>query len=147
MVAFLTGTLGEFLDRNFESDIVKRMFLANNVYGMHAAPYPPGTAIGLLFHLLSGGDQDVQGFFGHVIGRHGRHHPGHGGGGTGVGRGDRDRRAGDPDPRPRTGGPAAWSWRTAPRSERHRGVERRSQADVPRPGGKARRAGGVPASV
>src|SRR5688500_2508582 len=47
---------------------MKRMYLANNVYGMHSPPYRPGTAIGLLFHLLSGGDDEVQGFYGHVIG-------------------------------------------------------------------------------
>jgi phytoene dehydrogenase-like protein len=35
---------------------------------MHSPPYRPGTSIGLLFHLLSGGDDDVQGFYGHVIG-------------------------------------------------------------------------------
>jgi phytoene dehydrogenase-like protein len=68
LIEFLTGSLGEFLDRHFESEKIKRMFLANNVYGMHAPPYRPGTAIGLLFHLLSGGDDDVQGWFGHVIG-------------------------------------------------------------------------------
>jgi phytoene dehydrogenase-like protein len=68
LVSFLTGSLGEFLDRNFESEHIKRMYLANNVYGMHSPPYRPGTSIGLLFHLLSGGDDDVQGFYGHVIG-------------------------------------------------------------------------------
>ncbi|MEX0756303.1 MAG: NAD(P)/FAD-dependent oxidoreductase [Actinomycetota bacterium] len=68
LVSFLTGSLGEFLDRHFESEYIKRMYLANNVYGMHSPPYRPGTAIGLLFHLLSGGDDDVQGFYGHVIG-------------------------------------------------------------------------------
>jgi len=68
LIEFLTGSLGEFLDRHFESEKIKRMYLANNVYGMHAPPYRPGTAIGLLFHLLSGGDDDVQGWFGHVIG-------------------------------------------------------------------------------
>jgi phytoene dehydrogenase-like protein len=68
LIEFLTGSLGEFLDRHFESEKIKRMFLANNVYGMHAPPYRPGTAIGLLFHLLSGGADDVQGWFGHVIG-------------------------------------------------------------------------------
>jgi phytoene dehydrogenase-like protein len=68
LASFLTGSLGEFLDRNFESEHIKRMYLANNVYGMHSPPYRPGTAIGLLFHLLSGGDDDVQGFNGHVIG-------------------------------------------------------------------------------
>lgn len=68
LASFLTGSLGEFLDRNFESEHIKRMFLANNVYGMHSPPYRPGTSIGLLFHLLSGGDDEVQGFYGHVIG-------------------------------------------------------------------------------
>lgn len=68
LVSFLTGSLGDYLDRNFESPEVKRMFLANNVYGKHGGPYEPGSAIGLLFHLLSGGDDAVQGFAGHVIG-------------------------------------------------------------------------------
>lgn len=67
-IAFLTGSLGEFLDQNYESDILKTLFLANNVYGKHGGPYQPGTAIGLLFHLLSGGAQEVQGYYGHVMG-------------------------------------------------------------------------------
>ncbi len=68
LVSFLTGSLGEFLDNNYESEKVKTMFLANNVYGKHGGPYQPGTAIGLLFHLLSGGEHELQGFFGHVMG-------------------------------------------------------------------------------
>src|SRR6185436_18215156 len=68
LVSFLAGSLGEFLDRNYESNEAKTLFLANNVYGKHGGPYQMGTAIGLLFHLLSGGDHDVQGFNGHVIG-------------------------------------------------------------------------------
>jgi phytoene dehydrogenase-like protein len=68
LVSFLTGSLGEFLDRNYESDKIKIMFLANNVYGKHGGPYQPGTAIGLLFHLLSGGEHELQGFSGHVMG-------------------------------------------------------------------------------
>jgi phytoene dehydrogenase-like protein len=68
LVAFLTGSLGEFLDHNYESGKIKTMFLANNVYGKHGGPYQPGTAIGLLFHLLSGGDHELQGFSGHVMG-------------------------------------------------------------------------------
>lgn len=68
LVRFTTGSLGEFVDRYFESDEVKRLYLANNVYGMHAPPYRPGTAIGLMFHMLSGGEHEVQGFNGHVIG-------------------------------------------------------------------------------
>jgi phytoene dehydrogenase-like protein len=68
MVSFMTGSLGDFLDRNYESEKVKTLFLANNVYGKHGGPYQPGSALGLLFHLLSGGDQERQGFYGHVIG-------------------------------------------------------------------------------
>jgi phytoene dehydrogenase-like protein len=68
LISFLTGSLGEFLDRNYESETIKTMFLANNVYGKHGGPYQPGTAIGLLFHLLSGGEHELQGFYGHVMG-------------------------------------------------------------------------------
>jgi len=68
LVSFLTGSLGEFLDDHYESEKMKTMFLANNVYGKHGGPYQPGTAIGLLFHLLSGGEHELQGFYGHVIG-------------------------------------------------------------------------------
>jgi phytoene dehydrogenase-like protein len=68
LISFLTGSLGEFLDHNYESEKMKTIFLANNVYGKHGGPYQPGTAIGLLFHLLSGGEHDLQGFYGHVMG-------------------------------------------------------------------------------
>src|SRR5437868_14754548 len=68
LIAFLTGSLGNFLDRNYESDKIKTLFLANNIYGKHGGPYDPGTALGLLFHLLSGGEHESQGFYGHVIG-------------------------------------------------------------------------------
>ncbi len=68
IISFLTGSLGEFLDHNYESEKMKTMFLANNVYGKHGGPYQPGTAIGLLFHLLSGGEHELQGFYGHVLG-------------------------------------------------------------------------------
>ncbi len=68
MVRFLTGSLAEFLDRHFEAPETKRLFLGNNVYGKHGGPYDAGSTLGLLFHLLSGGDYGVQGFTGHVIG-------------------------------------------------------------------------------
>jgi phytoene dehydrogenase-like protein len=68
LISFLTGSLGEFLDQNYESEKMKTMFLANNVYGKHGGPYQPGTAIGLMFHLLSGGEHELQGFYGHVMG-------------------------------------------------------------------------------
>src|SRR5580692_11524736 len=68
LVSFLTGSLGDFLDRNYESEKMKTLFLANNLYGKHGGPYQPGSALGLLFHLLSGGDGEIQGFYGHVMG-------------------------------------------------------------------------------
>lgn len=68
LVRFLTGSLGEFLDQRFESDKLKRLILANSLYGKHGGPYQPGTAMGLLFHLLSGGDNEQQAWQGHVIG-------------------------------------------------------------------------------
>jgi phytoene dehydrogenase-like protein len=68
MNSFLTSSLGDFLNRHFESDQVKSLILANNTYGKHGGPYQPGSAMGLLFHLLSGGSEEQQGFYGHVIG-------------------------------------------------------------------------------
>ncbi len=68
LLRFLTGSLGEFLDQRFESDKLKRLILANSLYGKHGGPYQPGTAMGLLFHLLSGGDNEQQAWQGHVIG-------------------------------------------------------------------------------
>ena len=68
LVRFLTGSLGEFLDERFESEALKRLILANSLYGKRGGPYQPGTAMGLLFHLLTGGEEARQGFQGHVIG-------------------------------------------------------------------------------
>jgi len=68
LMRFLTGSLGEFLDQRFESDKLKRLILSNSLYGKHGGPYQPGTAMGLLFHLLSGGDAEQQAWQGHVIG-------------------------------------------------------------------------------
>jgi phytoene dehydrogenase-like protein len=68
LISFLTGSLGDFLDRHYVSPKIKTMFLANNIYGKHGGPYSPGSALGLLFHLLSGGNGNKQGFYGHVIG-------------------------------------------------------------------------------
>ena len=49
MVTLLTGSLGGFLDRHYESQKVKTLILANTLYGKHGGPYQPGSAIGLLF--------------------------------------------------------------------------------------------------
>ena len=68
LLQILTGSLGDMLEREFESDVIRRLVLANNTYGKHGGPYQSGSATGLLFHLLSGGEQQAQGFQGHVIG-------------------------------------------------------------------------------
>jgi len=72
LITFLTGSLDQLLDRYFESEQVKRLILANNLYGKHGGPKDAGSAMGLLFHLLSGSEEDAektrQGFSGHVIG-------------------------------------------------------------------------------
>lgn len=68
LVAFTTGSLGEFLDRSLDSQHLKSLILANSLYGKHGGPYDAGTLFGLLFHLLGGGSEAKQGFQGHVIG-------------------------------------------------------------------------------
>ena len=68
LVAFMTGSLGEFLDRALDSPHLKSLILANSLYGKHGGPYDPGTLFGLLFHLLGGGEQAKQGYVGHVMG-------------------------------------------------------------------------------
>jgi phytoene dehydrogenase-like protein len=68
LTRLLAGSVRDLVDRRFESEQVKTLFAANNVYGMHGSPSRPGTAIGLLFHSLAGGEHQAQGFYGHVIG-------------------------------------------------------------------------------
>ena len=68
LVRLLSGSLGDFLEQRFKSDKLRRLILANSLYGKHGGPFHPGTAMGLLFHLLSGGEHRQQGFQGHVIG-------------------------------------------------------------------------------
>jgi phytoene dehydrogenase-like protein len=68
LTAFLGGALGHYLDRHYASDKLKRLILANSLYGKHGGPYQPGTALGLVFHLLTGGAARRPGFQGHVLG-------------------------------------------------------------------------------
>lgn len=58
-VSFLTGSLGELLDRHCESEEIKTLFLANNLYGKHGGPFQPGTSLGLLFEPLRDWDGSV----------------------------------------------------------------------------------------
>ena len=68
LITLLSGSLGDLVDHYFRSDKTKALVLSNSLYGKHGGPYQPGTAVGLLFHLLSGGDAGQQGYCGHVIG-------------------------------------------------------------------------------
>jgi phytoene dehydrogenase-like protein len=68
LTRLLAGSVRDLVDRRFQSEQVKTLFAANNVYGMHGSPSRPGSAIGLLFHSLAGGEHRAQGFYGHVIG-------------------------------------------------------------------------------
>lgn len=68
LTRLVSSSLGDYIDGRFTSPQVKALLLANNLYGKHGGPYQPGTLIGLVFHMLTGGDDDEQGFFGHVIG-------------------------------------------------------------------------------
>jgi phytoene dehydrogenase-like protein len=68
LTRMLTGSLGQFIGANFESEEARALMLANNLYGKHGGPYQPGTLVGLVFHMLSGGEEASQGWFGHVMG-------------------------------------------------------------------------------
>jgi phytoene dehydrogenase-like protein len=68
LTRLLTGSLGEFVETRFESTEARSLLLANNLYGKHGGPYQPGTLMGLAFHMLTGGEEAVPGFFGHVLG-------------------------------------------------------------------------------
>jgi phytoene dehydrogenase-like protein len=68
LVTFLAASLGDLTRRHFRSEKVRALVLANSIYGRHGGPEEPGTAAGLLFHLLTGGEDETAGFFGHVIG-------------------------------------------------------------------------------
>jgi phytoene dehydrogenase-like protein len=68
LTGFLTGSMADFVERRFRSDRLRRLVLANSLYGKHGGPYQPGTSMGLLFHLLTGGEDRQPGFQGHVIG-------------------------------------------------------------------------------
>ena len=116
LIAFATGSLGEFLDRSLESAHLKSLVLSNSLYGKHGGPYDPGTLFGLLFHLLGGGSRGEAGIRRARDGWHGRHHAGDGC--CLRGEGCRDThcvsRAASVDP---IGSRRqAWCWRTARRS-------------------------------
>jgi phytoene dehydrogenase-like protein len=65
---FLTASVFDLVDARFEREEVKNLIACSNVLGAHGGPMTPGSASGLVFHSLSGGDDLSQGFMGHVRG-------------------------------------------------------------------------------
>ena len=135
LIAFATGSLGEFLDRSLESPHLKSLVLSNSLYGKHGGPYDPGTLFGLLFHLLGGGSEAKQGFVGHVMGGMGAITQAMAAACVekGVEIRTAHSRAASVDPIGSCGRRGAGG-RLADR-RRHRGIQRGSQAHVPRAGG------------
>ena len=80
LVSFLTGSLGEFLDRNYESETIKTMFLANNVYGKHGGPVSAGHGHRTALPSAERRRARTARLLRTRDGRHGRNHPGAGGG-------------------------------------------------------------------
>ena len=62
-----TLSVADFLDRWFESDIVKAAFAFDGIVGVYASPYTPGTAYVLLHHAF-GEVNGNRGQWGHAIG-------------------------------------------------------------------------------
>ena len=118
LVAFATGSLGEFLDRSLDSPHLKSLVLANSLYGKHGGPYDPGTLFGLAV-------PPARRRFGVEAGlrrpRDGRHGRDHGGDGRGLPR----RRRRDPDRR--RGRRRSASTAVARARRRARGRQRRSR--------------------
>jgi len=68
LVRFLTASVADLVEARFERPEVKNLIGCSNVLGAHGGPMTPGSASGLVFHSLSGGDELSQGFMGHVQG-------------------------------------------------------------------------------
>lgn len=63
----MTMSAADFLDRWFESDVVKALLAYDGIVGTMASPYHPGTAYVLLHHCF-GEINGVKGAWGHAIG-------------------------------------------------------------------------------
>jgi phytoene dehydrogenase-like protein len=68
LTRFLTASVMDLVDARFERPEVKNIIACSNVLGVHGGPMTQGSASGLVFHSLSGGDELSQGFMGHVKG-------------------------------------------------------------------------------
>jgi len=64
---FLTKSAGDLLDAWFESDAIKAAFGFDAAVGNYASPYAPGSAYGLLHHVI-GEVNGRRGAWGHAVG-------------------------------------------------------------------------------
>ncbi len=67
MLDLFTRSASAFLDRWFESDVVKSAFAFDGIVGAYASPHTPGTAYILLHHCF-GEVNGKQGVWGHAVG-------------------------------------------------------------------------------
>ncbi len=67
LLDLFTRSAAEFLDRYFESDIVKATFAFDGIVGAYASPFTPGTAYVLLHHCF-GEVNGKAGRWGHAVG-------------------------------------------------------------------------------
>ncbi len=67
LVDLFTKSVSDFLDRWFESDVVKAAFAFDGIVGAYASPMTPGTAYVLLHHCF-GEVNGRSGVWGHAIG-------------------------------------------------------------------------------
>ena len=67
MIDLFTKSASDFLDRWFESDVVKASFAFDGIVGAYASPYTPGTAYVLLHHCF-GEVNGKAGVWGHAVG-------------------------------------------------------------------------------
>lgn len=67
MLDLFTRSAAAFLDRWFESDVVKAAFAFDGIVGAYASPHTPGTAYVLLHHCF-GEVNGKQGVWGHAVG-------------------------------------------------------------------------------
>ena len=140
LIAFATGSLGEFLDRSLELAAPQVAGAGQQPLRQARRSLRPGTLFGLLFHLLGGGQESQAGIRRARHGRHGRDHRRDGRGLSRPRRRIAHRRPGqaDRDPRrPRRRRRARGRHRDR---RAHRRLERRPEADFLRlvPHGGAR---------
>lgn len=67
LAALFTKSAADYLDRWFESDVIKGAFAFDGIVGAYASPYTPGTAY-LLLHHWFGEVNGKPGIWGHAIG-------------------------------------------------------------------------------